>query len=278
MLWKGNQQELELFHNHLNQQMSTIFFTMESSQEQAVFLDLQITKGSRFREKKILDVSLHVKKTNPQNFLQYSSCHPPATFTTIIRGEILRAVRCTSNYLAYTTILDRLLEKFKSRGYPEWLIRQTAEHINFQDRKKLLQPAPKRTLEENTTVFCTTYTPAINSSAIRKMLVDPETPFNPMVLMTRPTSIQDRLVSSGGSRIYERGGHKIMDLLSVTKTSKWEVVKISASPKRPFFFFFCGLHAIFPILRTFPVQIITKHTFSSVFWPQIALFSSLSFP
>ena len=32
------------------------------------------------------------------------------------------------------------------------------------------------------------------------------------------------------------GGHKIMDLLSITKTSKWEVVKNSASPKRPFFF------------------------------------------
>ena len=51
--------------------------------------------------------------------------------------------------------------------------------------------------------------------------------------------------SSGGSRIYKRGGHKIMDLLSlrphiskITKTTKWEVVKNCASPKRPFFFFF----------------------------------------
>ena len=194
MLWKGNQQELKLFHNHLNQQISSINFTMESSQEQAVFLDLQIYKGSRFRENKLLDVSLHVKQTNPQNFLHYSSCHPPATFITIIRGEILRAVRCTSNHLQYTTILDRLLEKFKSRGYPEWLLRQTAENINFQDRRKLLQPAQRRTLEPDTTVFCATYTPAINSSAIKKMLVDPDTPFSPMVLRTRPTSIQDRLV------------------------------------------------------------------------------------
>ena len=109
-------------------------------------------------------------------------------------GEILRAVRCTSNYLSYTTILDRLLEKFKSRGYPEWLLRQTAEQINHKDRSKLLQPSPKRTLEDNTTVFCSTFTPGINSSTIRRMLVDPETPFNPMVLRTRPTSIQDRLV------------------------------------------------------------------------------------
>ena len=194
MLWKGNQQELQSFHNHLNQQMASIHFTMESSPDQAVFLDLHITKGSRFREQRILDVSLHVKETNPQNFLHYSSCHPPATFTTIIRGEILRTVRCTSNQMSYTTILDRLLQKFKSRGYPEWLLRQCAELVSFKDRKKLLQPAPKKLLEENTTIFCATYSPSINSSTIRKMLVDPETPFNPMVLRTRPTSIQDRLV------------------------------------------------------------------------------------
>ena len=181
-------------HNHLNNQMNSINFTMECSQEKAVFLDLQIYKGNRFREKKILDVSLHVKKTNPQNFLHYSSCHPPVTFTTIIRGEILRAVRCTSSLLEYTSILDKLLEKFKSRGYPEWLLRQTAENIKYQDRGKLMKAAEKKTLDPDTTVFCATYTPALNSSAIRRVLVDPETPFNPMVLRPRPTSIQDRLV------------------------------------------------------------------------------------
>ena len=65
------------------------------------------------------------------------------------------------------------------------------------------------------------------------------------------------------------GGHKIMDLLSITKTSKWEVVKKQCFSKETFFF---GLHASFPILRAFPVQIVTKHTFSSIFWPQISLF------
>ena len=82
------------------------------------------------------------------------------------------------------------------------------------------------------------------------------------MLRNIPTLPQE--FSSGGSRIYKRGGHKIMDLLSITKTSKWEVVKNSASLKRLFFF---GLHAIFPT-----VQIVTKHTFSSIFWPQISLF------
>ena len=57
------------------------------------------------------------------------------------------------------------------------------------------------------------------------------------------------------------GGHKILDLLSLlphiyklNKTKTWEVVKTSASPKRPFFFF--RLDVIFPIFIAFPVQIV----------------------
>ena len=194
MLWKSSRTELDRFHNHLNSQMSSINFTMECSEDRAVFLDLQIYKGSRFREKKILDTSLHVKTTNPQNFLHHSSCHPPQTFATIVRGEILRAVRCTSDRETYTTILDRLLEKFRSRGYPEWLLRRKADIIEHSCRSQLLIPSPKRTLEQDVAMFSATYTPAISSTAIRRVLEDKETPFQPMVLRPRPTSIQDRLV------------------------------------------------------------------------------------
>ena len=49
------------------------------------------------------------------------------------------------------------------------------------------------------------------------------------------------------------GGHKMLDLLSllphiykINKTTRWEVVKNSASPKRPFFFkFFFKLRVIY---------------------------------
>ena len=88
MLWKGSREELDVFHQHLNNQMASIHFTMEASQDSAVFLDLKIQKG-------ILDFSLDVKDTNPQCFLHFSSCHPFPTFKTILRGEILRTLRCT---------------------------------------------------------------------------------------------------------------------------------------------------------------------------------------
>ena len=194
MLWRGNMEELHLFHNHLNEQMSSIHFTMESSYQRAVFLDLEISKDNRFKEKRLLDVSLHVKNTNPQNFHHFSSCHPPATFTTIVSGEIIRAIRSTSSHTNYTLILDRLLQKFETRGYPMELLKRIAQQVPYQERKNLLQPVPKKVLDKEVTVICATYSPGLDSTAIRKILTDPETPFTPMVLRPRPTSIMDKLV------------------------------------------------------------------------------------
>ena len=187
-------EELHLFHHHLNSQMHSIQFTMEASREEAVFLDLKISKGSRFRETGRLDVCLHVKETNPRCFLHYSSCHPFQTFRTILRGEIMRALRCTSSPSVFTSILEKLLEKFRQRGYPEWLIREEANKVHHTQRELLMNPTPKRTLEEDVTFFSTTFSKGLSSTSIREALDDKETPFCPMVLRPRPTSIKDKLV------------------------------------------------------------------------------------
>ena len=194
MIWTGSRGELDLFHNHLNSQMSAIKFTMEVSSTSIIFLDLQISKGTRFREKGILDLKLHTKSTNPQCFLHYSSCHPPATFRTILRGEIIRTIRCTSSQAEFTRTLEDLLKKFKNRGYPRWLLRQETDNINYSRRSELLRPKEKRTLEQDITMFSSIFTPGISSSRIRRALEDDQTPFSPMVLRPRPASFTNTLV------------------------------------------------------------------------------------
>ena len=93
MLWTASRESLDRFIIHLNSQMSTIKFTCSSSQDSTTFLDLQLYKGRRFWSTGVLDCKLFVKPTNPQQFLHYSSCHPGHTFPTIIKGELLRALR-----------------------------------------------------------------------------------------------------------------------------------------------------------------------------------------
>ena len=126
-------------------------------------------------------------------FLHFSSCHPLDTFRTILKGEILRTLRCTSSPTKFITILDKLLQKFRERGYPEWIIRQESEDINHSQRKKLMSPTDKRTQGLDTTFFSSTFTPGIKSSAIRTALEDRETPFSTMVLRPRPTPLQETL-------------------------------------------------------------------------------------
>ena len=96
MLWEGDDEQLSTFVQHLNNQMRAINFTMSKSQESITFLDLELYKDHRFRHSGILDTKLYKKPSNLQNFLHFSSCHSPSTFPTIVRGELLRALRATS--------------------------------------------------------------------------------------------------------------------------------------------------------------------------------------
>ena len=60
----------------------------------------------------------------------------------------------------------------------------------------------------------------------------------------------------------------------ITKTTRWEVVKQSASPKRPFFLFCVIFSSIF---GAFPVQILGKHSYLSyISLTQICLFHFFS--
>ena len=86
MLWTGGVDQLSRFLHHLNSQVSSIRFTLQHSQEVTTFLDLQVYKGSRFRETGRLDTRLHIKGTNPQSYLHFTSCHPSHIFQNIVRG------------------------------------------------------------------------------------------------------------------------------------------------------------------------------------------------
>ena len=194
MLWNGGLEQLERFLSHLNGQMSTINFTLEHSQERAVFLDLHIYKGDRFRATGVLDTKIHNKATNPQWFLHFTSCHPQHIFRNIIRGEVLRELRCSSDQQVFTMAVLQLKEKFLSRGYPERVFRQASDDVLFEHREQHLVSHPKQQLTPETTIFCATHHPALDSTRIWQILMDEETPFTPKVIRGRPKSHGDLLV------------------------------------------------------------------------------------
>ena len=55
----------------------TIEFTAETFHTETVFLDTVVYKGTRFKEKSILDAKTHFKQTETFLYTHFPSCHPP---------------------------------------------------------------------------------------------------------------------------------------------------------------------------------------------------------
>ena len=194
MLWTGGREQLAEFLDHLNSQVSSIKFTLQYSMEKATFLDLDIYKGTKFRETGYLDTKLHIKSTNPQSYLHFSSCHPNYIFQNIVRGEILRTLRATSDEDIYQGMLQQLLGKFTSRGYPRELFHRVAHSIDYGQRHCHLASRPQQQLQPEVVFFSVPHHPALDYSAIRRITSDDHTPFSPMVVRRRPANHGDLLV------------------------------------------------------------------------------------
>ena len=65
-----------------------------------MFLDTVEYKGTRFKEKSILDVNTHFKKTETFQYTHFTSCHPPPSVKKgLVNGEALRILR--TNYFKF---------------------------------------------------------------------------------------------------------------------------------------------------------------------------------
>ena len=94
-LWDISKPDIEQANLH----HPTIKFTAEISDTETVFLDTVVYKGTRFKEKSILDVKTHFKKTETFQYTHFTSCHPPSVKKGFVKWEALRILRTnSSNY------------------------------------------------------------------------------------------------------------------------------------------------------------------------------------
>ena len=195
MLWTGRVEQLSEFLNHLNSQVSSIRFTLQHSTlgrrpPSLTWMSTRAASSGRLA----MDTRLHIKDTNPQSYLHFTSCHPNYIFKNIIRGEILRTLRATSAEEIFHSMVDQLLSKFTSRGYPKELFHRVAHSISFGQRQYHLASRPQQQLTPEVVIFSVPHHPALDYSAIKRITTDDHTPFLPMVVRQRPPSHGDLLV------------------------------------------------------------------------------------
>ena len=118
-LWDISKPDIEAFIEQANLHHATIKFTSEISDTEIVFLDTVVYKGTRFKEKSILDVKTHFKKTETFQYTHFTSCHPPSVKKGFVKGEALRILRTNSSKTTFeennSIFKNRLDVKFTER-------------------------------------------------------------------------------------------------------------------------------------------------------------------
>jgi hypothetical protein len=168
LVWTDTEDSLRQFIAGLNREHPRIKFTSEISDSEIVFLDLCLYKGERFRNHGILDIKTHIKPTNTQQYVHASSCHPPGTGKGLIKGEMLRYLRTNSNPESFEAFRMKHRDNVTSRGYSTKQFEEATSGISFANRHETLRDKTRDTQARLS--LCTTYTPHLPPSRIRRLL------------------------------------------------------------------------------------------------------------
>lgn len=152
-VWEGSRQRLHAFLDRLNTKVPGIRITFTYSQTQVEYLDLVIAKrledtwctpgGSSTIG---LRVHTHQKLLNRYLYMPYRSNHPPASFTSFIRAELVRyAATCSDEYW-FDSMVAAFTYRLLRRGYPPELIERARRSVRWADRAAYIEAActPKR--------------------------------------------------------------------------------------------------------------------------------------
>ncbi len=165
-LFPGTEEELQQLLTHLNAQLNTIKFTLESSRHKIDFLDVTLFKGERFYSTGCLDIRPYSKAIDPHSYLHFSSAHPKGNAKGVVRAEVIRTLRRSCSPQIFAQGLTNLTTWFQNRGYPSKLLKDVMAEISFEERQDRLHQGSKKDLPVMTTVMSVRSHPSITNGEI----------------------------------------------------------------------------------------------------------------
>ena len=131
-LWDMSKPYIEAFIERANLHHPTIEFMAKTFDSETVFLNMVVYKGTRFKEKSILDAKTHFKQTETFLHTHFTSCHPPNVKKGFVKGEALRILRKNSSETTFEENNSNLKKKrLMDGGYPQSLIENLLSEIKF---------------------------------------------------------------------------------------------------------------------------------------------------
>jgi hypothetical protein len=119
VIWNHGSDTLDQLVTSINSQCPSIKVSAESSMSSVDFLDLTIINHDG-----ILEYKPFFKKTDSHQLLHKGSFHPPHTFKGIIKSQIIRLYRNSSNLSFFNQAVNTVFRALHSRGYSRTFLRQ----------------------------------------------------------------------------------------------------------------------------------------------------------
>lgn len=119
-----------------------IAFTYVVNSQAVDYLDLHISKGTRFLQTGIVDLACFQKPANAYSYIPWFSFHPPSMKRSFIVGELTRYIRNSSSQDAFIRVRDLFFDRLRARGYPRTFLLETFSPIRFKMRTSLLAGTP----------------------------------------------------------------------------------------------------------------------------------------
>ena len=115
---KMSKSDIEAVFEQANLHHPTIEFTAKTFDTETAFLDTVVYKGTRFREKSILDAKTHFKQTETFLHTHFIWCHPPNVRKGFVKGQALRILRINSSETTFEENNSKLKKTLDGRRLP----------------------------------------------------------------------------------------------------------------------------------------------------------------
>lgn len=133
--------QVDTFKSTMNSLHPKLKFEFTQDSTQASFLDLSISKGTRFLREGRLDLQVHQKCMNLYLYIPFNSYHTDAAKRSFIQTELTRYIRNSSSMESYLKLRQLFWTRLRDRGYPGHFLEPIFNGIHYADRAFFLLPS-----------------------------------------------------------------------------------------------------------------------------------------
>lgn len=132
-LWPGDARSLEEFEIYLNSLIPSISIKLKHSDKEIDFLDVTV-----YITENKLKTKVYFKETDTHQLLHRDSFHPKHTFNGIVKSQLIRFKRISSDRIEYDRASKILFNSLKNRGYSYSSLRNAQKDVwyNYNTDKK----------------------------------------------------------------------------------------------------------------------------------------------